>query len=115
MKTITFALAAAAATLSLSAQAKISSQSEMNGYNACVAAAADDHNGLVLSRVYYLSEQADKNVYYVNGTAWENGDRVDVRIACDTSANGRTLLSQTSNYGRFAIEGGTDAFDVAAQ
>ncbi len=115
MKKTTVAIAALAAVLGASAQAKVSSQSEFAGYNACVEASEADHNGLVLSRVYYLSSQGDTNTYYLNGTAWENGERVDVRISCNTSRNGRTLIDQTSSNGRFAIDGGTGSFDVAAK
>ena len=115
LKTLLIAGIAATTMMAATAQAKISSASELRGYEACVDAAAPEFNGLKLNRVYYLNEAGDKNTYYLNGTAWQNGERVDVRISCDTSTNGYDLLNQTTNIGRYAIEDGTRGIDVAAQ
>ena len=87
----------------------------MTGYNTCLTASDGEYEGLMLSRTYYLSEAEGKNTYYINGTAWDNGQRVDVRFSCETSGNGHTLLSQASSLGRFAIEGAPQGLDVASQ
>lgn len=115
IKTALILTAAAASALSMTAQAKISSSSELRGYNACVQAVASEFKGLQLDRVYYLNEDADKNTYYVNGSAWQSGERVPVRISCDTNRSGNKLLSQSSNIGRYAIERAADSIQVAAQ
>ncbi len=107
--------AAAASLMAATAQAKISSASELRGYEACVEAADPEFNGLKLSRVYYLNEGTDKNTYYLNGSAWQAGERVDVRISCDTSTNGYDLLNQTSNVGRYALDSVADPVQVATQ
>jgi len=107
--------AAAASLMTMTAQAKLSSSSELRGYNVCIEAAEPEFNGLQLSRNYYLNEEGDKNIYYVNGSAWQSGERVAVRISCDTSANGRQLLSQTSNSGRYSNERATVRVQVATQ
>ena len=107
--------AAAASLVTMTAQAKLSSSTELRGYNACVEAAAPEFKGLQLSRIYYLNEEADKNVYYVNGSAWQSGERVAVRISCDTSTSGHKLLSQTSNVGRYTNERATVRVQVASQ
>jgi hypothetical protein len=115
IKTALIFTAAAASVVAVTAQAKLSSSSEMRGYNACVEAAAPDFNGLQLSRNYYLNEEADRNIYYVNGSAWQSGERIAVRISCDTSTNGVKLLSQTSNTGRYTLERATVRVQVAQQ
>jgi len=115
IKTALLFTAAAASVFTVTAQAKLSSSSEMRGYNACVSAAAPEFNGLKLARNYYLNEEADKNVYYVNGSAWQSGERVSVRISCDTTTNGVRLLSQTSNTGRYGIDRTNVRVEVAQQ
>lgn len=115
LKTLLVAGIAATTMIAATAQAKISSASELRGYEACVSAANPEFKGLKLARVYYLNEAADKNTYYLNGTAWQNGERVDVRISCDTTTNGYDLLNQTTNVGRYALEDGGRGIEVAAQ
>jgi hypothetical protein len=115
LKNILVVGAAAASLMTATAQAKISSSSELRGYEACVEAASPEFKGLKLSRVYYLNEGSDKNTYYLNGSAWQAGERVDVRISCDTSSNGYDLLSQTSNVGSYALDNAADPVQVAQQ
>jgi hypothetical protein len=115
LKNILLITTAAVATLAMTAQAKVSSTSELRGYNACVEAADPELKGLHLTRVYYLNQEADKNVYYLNGSAWQSGERVAVRISCDTTNNGHRLLSQTNNEGRYTIEHTNVQIQVATQ
>jgi len=115
IKTALIFTAAAASVVAVTAQAKLSSSSEMRGYNACVEAAAPEFKGLQLSRSYYLNEESDKKIYYVNGSAWQSGERIAVRISCDTSSNGAKLLSQTSNTGRYTNQRATVRVQVATQ
>jgi len=114
LKKILLISAAAASAVAMSAQAKTSSLSEMRGYEACVEAAGSEFDGLALSRIYYINEESDKNVYYVNGSAWEAGERVSVRLSCDTSKGGHQVLSANSNLGRYSIERGRTTIEVAA-
>lgn len=115
MKTLLIAITATASLLAMNAQAGKSSQSELRGYNACVNAADPAFQGLSLSRTYYLAKEDNRNVYFLNGSAWLDGERVDVRISCDTSRNGRNLLSQTSNLGSFALQTGDTPIQIATQ
>ena len=115
MKKTLLILVAAAASISIAAQARVSTLTEFKGYNACVSASEDEFRGLVLSREYFLAQNSGTKTYYLNGTAWENGDRIPVRIACDTSGNGRELKSVTMNQGHFALRRSSDPVRVAAQ
>ena len=115
MKKTLLILVAATASIAIAAQARVSSPAEMTGYNTCVNASEGQFRGLVLSREYFLAQNTGAKSYYLNGTAWENGDRVHVRIACDTSNNGRDLKNVTTKQGRFALRKSTGPVRVAAQ
>jgi len=115
MKTLLMIIVAAATLTSLSAQAKVSTKSELRGYNACVEASEPRFNGLTLNRTYYLQSEADRKVFYINGSAWDNGKRVKVRISCDASTDGHTLFSHNTGSGRYALAVGADQIQVATQ
>lgn len=115
MKTLLMIIVTAATLASLSVQAKVSTKSELRGYNACVEASQPQFKGLTLTRTYYLQSEADRNVFYINGSAWENGSRVKVRISCDASNDGRTLFSHNTGSGRYALQVGADRIQVATQ
>jgi hypothetical protein len=115
MKTLLITAAALTGLATMNVEAKVSSQSELRGYSACVEAAQPDFKGLVLNRIYYLDKNAQGNVYYLNGSAWQDGERVAVRISCDTSSNGRTLLTTTNNPGSFALQDGRTPIQIATQ
>ena len=115
MKKTLLILVAAAASIAIAAQARVSNHAEMTGYNTCVNASEGQFHGLVLSRDYFVAQNPGAKSYYINGTAWENGDRIAVRIACDTSNNGRDLKNVTTGSGRFALHKNTDPVRVAVQ
>jgi len=108
-------IAAAAAVFSATAQAKLSSSSEFRGYNNCLEAATTPYKGVVADRAYYLSRAGSARTYYINVTAWDSGERVNLRITCDTSTNGRELLRSSIDSGRFKQARPTVHIEVAAQ
>lgn len=114
MKAIRILGAALLATGAASAAAQLSSDAEYRGYDLCLDAAEASARGLVTSREYFLSRTAETNQYFINGTAWESGDRVTVRVACDTSRNGRELLDVAVDQGRFVLDDGQVDVRVAA-
>ena len=93
MKKSPLMIAAAAALLSASAFAGASKPAEFRGYQICLQANEDQFQGLVVDRNYLIQENADSRSYYINATAWENGERVNVGFSCQTSKNGRRLLT----------------------
>lgn len=108
-------IAAVAAVFSATAQAKLSSTSEFRGYNNCLEAATTPYEGVVADRAYYLSRAGSARTYYINVTAWDSGERVNLRITCDTSTNGRELLRSSIDSGRFKQARPTVHIEVAAQ
>ena len=114
--TSNFSKLAIASSLTLAAGSALavpSNSAELRGYSNCVAAATEQSDGLQTQRHYLLNSQGERNEYYINATRWEQGDRVPVRIACQTSANGRVLLSQSVAAGRFAKQRGLVSIEVA--
>ncbi|MEM7080722.1 MAG: hypothetical protein AAF513_19045 [Pseudomonadota bacterium] len=117
----TILISAAALTLTgaaFDAQARSSSPSEFRGYQTCLDAADKTSNGLVPSRSYYVDKnQEDRTnaVYYINGTRWEDGERAQVRISCETAARGYRLVSSDIESGSFTNQGGRVTVEVAAQ
>lgn len=94
------------AGLAVDAEAKTSSAPEFRGYETCVHAAESDLSGLVTARDYLISRTPDMNQYFINGTAWSEGERVQVRVACDTTRNGRKLLDVSVAEGTFVLDRG---------
>ncbi|MEZ5558659.1 MAG: hypothetical protein R3E86_08985 [Pseudomonadales bacterium] len=103
------------AGLAAPADARVSTSKELAGYHACLDAAADSHSGLVAKRFYYTAQSGDNRTYYINASAWENGNRVALRIACATSTDGRELLSVSSAEGRYALADEARHVQFAAQ
>lgn len=99
---------------SLTAGAQPSNPTEFRGYSTCVDAAEAQLSGLVTSREYFINRSAEKRQYFINATAWDAGDRARVRVACETSRNGRKLLELTVDEGRFVLDDGTVTVRVAA-
>ena len=108
-------VAAAAAVFTASAQAGTSSSSEFRGYNNCLEAASMPYKGVVADRAYYLSRAGSAQTYYINATAWASGDRINLRITCDTSRNGRELLRSSIDSGRFKLARPAVRIEVAGQ
>lgn len=102
------------AGLSAGAVAKPSSAPEYRGYTACIDAAEAEASGLVATREYFIARSDEMNQYFINATAWEAGDRVTVRVSCDTSRNGREVLGLDVADGRFVLDNGTVNVRVAA-
>lgn len=106
----------AASTLALAsatALAQPSNSAELRGYDKCLDAAAEQSQGLAPQRFYLLNTEGEQNQYFINASRWEDGNRVAVRIACETSANGRTLLSQSVVPGRFDTQRSRVSVEVA--
>ena len=101
-KFVTIAAATALTASAFAVEARTSSPADYRGYEACVAAADRDSNGLVPSRHYYLEKDAGTNYYYINATRWQDGARDSVRIACETTHRGHKLVSSVIEQGRFS-------------
>ena len=99
--------AAVAATASTAAYAKNSSPAEFRGYENCVGAAEEQSNGLTTPRSYLVNTAGENTNYYINGSRWEAGERESVRISCETTKNGRVLLSSAVEPGRFVQDSRT--------
>lgn len=111
---IAVALTATAATTAV--QAKTSSPAEFRGYEKCVAAAEDESQGLRTKRSYLVNKQGENTNYFINGTRWESGDRAQVRISCETTDRGHTLLSALVEPGRWVQDKGARVrVELAAQ
>jgi hypothetical protein len=102
MKTIAL-MTTATALLAFTAiaEARTSSGAELRGYDNCVAAAKKESNGLVAGTNYLIDKAPGSTLYYVNATRWEDGERKNVRIACETAARGHNLVSSVIEDGRF--------------
>ena len=105
MKSSTMLKAFLAAGLLLSAGAVSANQMiAQRGYDSCVDDLEDAyprHARLVHARHYYLASRSDDMTYFVNSTAWEDGDRVALRTQCLTDRFGRDLLARETDYGRW--------------
>ena len=102
MKKSPLMIAAAAALLSGAAVANTSTDSEFRGYQACLEANDSEFSGLVPEREYLISNSEDTRSYYINATAWENGQRVNVSFSCETSKSGRLLTNNGASYSHYA-------------
>ena len=112
-KTLTI-LSALTILIAGSALARASQQSELRGFETCIdAAKAEFTNGFVASRTYFLDRDRSGSSYFINASAWQAGDRTQLRISCETSRNGRELLAYTATSGRFVPQRGTVSIQVA--
>ena len=102
------------AGLAADADAKSSSTTEFRGFANCVDAAESDLSGLVTSREYLINRTPDMNQYFINGTAWSDGERVRVRVACDTTRNGHKLLEISVAEGTYVLDRGQVNVRVAS-
>ena len=112
-KPILLAAATALVAFSAVAEARTSTSAEFRGYNNCVAEAKKDSNGLVVAKQYLIDKRGDNTRYYVNATRWEDGERNDVRVACETSARGHRLVSASIEDGNFTTGEPRVRIDVA--
>ena len=112
-KTLTV-LSALTILLASAAQARPSQPSEFRGFETCIdAAKAEFTNGFVSPRTYLIDRDGADNVYFINASAWQAGDRALLRITCETSRNGRDLLAYTSAPGRFIPQRGQVSIEMA--
>lgn len=112
-KIIGLTMLSGAVLASGSALAQPSSPAEFRGYSKCVDMAEQASRGLTTSRNYLTSQTDSERAYFINGTRWEQGDRVKVRINCETSLSGRTLFSQNIDRGQFRDSRGSVTVEVA--
>jgi hypothetical protein len=78
------------------------SHSKRFSYQACLEANESEFSGLVPEREYLISNNEDTRSYYINATAWENGQRVEVGFSCETSKSGRLLTNNGATYSHYA-------------
>lgn len=84
------------------------------GYGNCVddlEEAFPQHARLVHARYYYHAIGAGDMTYYVNSTAWQDGDRVALRTLCLTDRFGHQLLNRDTEPGRWARSRATVTVD----
>lgn len=105
-KTLVIATALAA-TATTTAYAKNSSPAEFRGYTNCVNAVQAQSQGFTTPRAYLLNTEGENTSYYINANRWQAGEREQVRITCETSKNGRVLLSSVVEPGRWVQDQGT--------
>lgn len=105
MKKSPLMIAAAAALMSATAFAGTASVAENRGYEACLKANEGEFRAVVTERDYLVRENDDSRTYYINATAWENGDRVNVGFSCETTRHGKLLTSNDAVYAHFAPAG----------
>ena len=99
--TLTIVAAIAAVTAATTADARPNSPAEQRGYQACLEANQDAFRGLIPERHYLINETDAGRTYYINATAWEDGERVNVAFACETNASGRLTDNLGMTYNRF--------------
>ena len=119
LKTTAFTLAALGTLVSTSALARSSSPFEMAGFDSCRDEIRQDlgnaSRGATFARVYYLADTDEGRRYFINYSAWEDGDRVALRSECDTTRNGRNVLALNTDYGRYGVSRGKVTIDVASR
>ncbi len=96
------------------ASARLSQPSELRGFEICVETArAEFTNGFVANTTYFIDRDGSSNSYFINASAWQDGDRALIRITCETSANGRELVAYNTASGRFTRARGKVTIQVA--
>ena len=113
MKALTIIAASALTMTSFAAEARTSSSSDFRGYQNCIKAAKQTSQGLVPARQYYVEREDGSAWYYINATHWSDGDRANVRIACETSLRGHKLVSQVVEAGQFTHSDSGQGIEVA--
>jgi len=82
---------------------------DQRGYVTCIHDMERDYlrQARVMHSRFYLHEQLPKTMtYYVNSTAWQDGDRVQLRTWCLTDAHGRDLMARETYLGRWVQQRG---------
>lgn len=105
----------ASLTLAFSAasEARSSSSSELRGYNHCIKEAKKDSNGLVTGRDYLINKEGSTTRYFINASRWQDGERAEIRVACETELRGARLVSASIEEGRFTNDSGRVTVEIA--
>ena len=95
--------AALAAGLTFAVQANAGPLSLQAGYDNCKKEIQSQHSerGVVFKRYHYLDRADESNTYFINLSAWESGERVHLKSACETTKNGRRILALETSHGRW--------------
>ena len=104
MKALSYLAATAALTTVAFAPASFatpSTHAELRGYQACLEANEEGFTGLRTQRNYMFTKTETGRTYYINATAWQNGERVKIGFSCDTTSNGRLVQNQGVSYNHF--------------
>lgn len=92
-KSVLIAAVSSLTIISAAAQAGVATVREARGYDACLAANGKRFERIVAGRDYYLNSTENGRIYYINATAWEQGERMKVGLSCETTKSGRRVLS----------------------
>ena len=95
------------------ASAQAGPLSVQKGYDLCGSEIRAQSEGVTLSPFHLLQRRETTNMYYINSTAWENGERVHHRSACETKKSGRKILALETSYGRWKQQEGVVGIEVA--
>ncbi len=87
--------------------------SVQKGYDLCGSEIRAQGEGVTLSPFHLLQRRDTSNMYYINSTAWEDGERVQHRSACETKKSGRKILALETSYGRWTQQKGVVGIEVA--
>ncbi len=95
--------AAIAAGLTFAVQVNAGPLALQTGYDNCQKEiqSQQSERGLVFARHHYLSRGDASNTYFINSSAWESGERVALKSACETAKNGRRVLALETSHGRW--------------
>lgn len=78
---------------------------DQRGYVTCIDDMERDYPrqaGVMHGRYYFHEQSRESMTYYVNSTAWQGGDRVQLRTRCLTDVYGRDLMARDTQLGRWA-------------
>ena len=89
--------------------------SVQKGYDLCGSEIRAQGEGVTLSPIHFLQRRDTTHMYYINSTAWEDGERVHQRSACETKKSGRKILALETSYGRWKQQQGVVGIEVASQ
>ena len=90
-------------TLCVAVTAQAGQLVDQRGYQQCVDGIESELNNQRphLSHVYFMTVEDDNRTYYINGTAWQDGQRQPVRSECMTSLGGNHVLALAIEPGSY--------------
>lgn len=95
------ATALATVTCAAVSHAVVSTPAEFRGYQACLEANEAEFSGLSTQRNYLLTKTSNGRTYYINATAWQDGQRVKIAFSCDTTRSGTLINKQDVSTSHF--------------